>query len=610
MKNLKTLLLVISVLASALSAETVNAFTNPLYPGEDPWVIRHDDYYYVCMSGPVNPTAVYVSKSTSLLDRGEKVKVWEDAGNYGRVFAPELHYLRGKWYIYFCADVREMGGKHMAVVLEANTDDPLDGFTNKGVLFTGDENGNAQANDITVVDYQDQLYAFWGSLGDKVFHGALVAPMDSPTKITAHRKDLGMVAEGPRAIVNGDKLIMTGATGPFASKSYDLTALIYSPEAGPIDDKDSWKHLGKVFERTDDVWGPSRASFTTSADGSENWMMYHSKVFEADDNGIRQANIQEFRFNEDGSPDFGRPVSPSDLQPLPSGDPGLGTVYQAEDWKLEGGAKLASESKRFTGEGYLTGFDKEGAKATATVEVPEAGDYRVTVRYSSGVVVDGERESFPKIYPPQYSSLSILVNGESAGRTYFHRTTDWSRWMVFGETLRLKKGANEISYQFAEGDQGEVNLDYAAVKKSATPIRGLKGSYYDDLDLSELKLTRIDPEIAFNWGESSPDPLIGPDTFSVRWEGTITPFESGEYTFYSRSDNGRRLKIDGELIIDEWTGDYDKTIKGKASLEAGKKHSIVYEYFEDGGGANTQLEWSSAQQERSIVPSACFQPAP
>jgi GH43 family beta-xylosidase len=216
MKKFHCLLLLSLSLAFPAPANDLGKFSNPLYQGEDPWVSYQDGSYYVCTSGPVDPTAVYVSKSPTLLDRGEKVKVWQDADNYRRVFAPELHFIHGKWYIYFCADVKSEGWRHLAVVLQAKTGNPLEGFTCQGVLFTGDEHDNGQANDFTVVTFNNQLYAFWGSLSDKHVSGALMAPMDNPITITAQRKEMGLDAEGPRAIVHGDKLIMTGAAGGFA----------------------------------------------------------------------------------------------------------------------------------------------------------------------------------------------------------------------------------------------------------------------------------------------------------------------------------------------------------------------------------------------------------
>jgi GH43 family beta-xylosidase len=368
-----TTLFALSCSMVAAHAAPQASFHNPLYQGEDPWVTFQDSSYYVCSSGPQEPTAVYVSKSPTLTERGEKVKVWEDADNYRRVFAPELHFIQGKWYIYFCADVKSEGWKHMAVVLQANTADPLDGFTSKGVLFTGDERGNAQANDFTVVTYRDQLYAFWGSLADKHVDGAVMAPMDSPTKITAHRKEMGLMAEGPRAIVHGDKLIMTGAAGGFASKSYSLVAMVYSPEAGPIDQKSSWKPTGTLLQTTPDVWGPSRASFTVSADGSENWVMYHSKIFPADDNGIREVNIRKFTFKEDGIPDFGTPPGPDQALENPKGDPGMGEIQEAEEWQLAGSAVKATSNKNFTGSGYVDGFTQpEPAPALRPKPPPQA----------------------------------------------------------------------------------------------------------------------------------------------------------------------------------------------------------------------------------------------
>lgn len=609
MKMLHRLLPLALSLSPIAGAAPQSKFTNYLYQNEDSWVTFHEGSYYMCSSGPAEPTAVYVSKSPSLVERGEKVKVWEDADNYRRVFAPELHFVQGKWYIYFCADVRSEGWKHMAVVLQANTDNPLDGFTNKGVLFTGDQHGNAQANDITVVTFNGQLYAFWGSLADKHVEGAVMAPMESPTKITAHRKEIGLHAEGPRAIVRNGKLIMTGAEGGFASQDYRLSALVYSPEAGPIDSKASWKSLGTLFKTTDDVWGPSRASFTVSADGKENWMMYHSKIFPANDNGMRAANIKKFTFKEDDTPDFGTPPGPGTVLENPSGDPGLGEVYEAEDWQLAGDAVKANTNKNFTGSGYVDGFTKKGARAAFSAEVKDAGIYRVIVRYANGVKVEAEQQSFPKIYPPGEGSLTIFVNGAKTKRTHFHRTTNWDVWMLHGDDLELKAGKNEIAYQFDEGDVGEVTLDYAAVAKSSTPRCGLTGSYYNNRDLSDLKLTRLDPEISFNWGNGSPDPLIAPDSFSCRWEGFIEPLYSETYTFHSKSDNGRRLWIDKQLVIDKWLDDYDQTYTGTIKLEAGKKYPIVFEYYEDGGGANTRLEWSSSSQPQEVVPSGRLYPA-
>src|SRR5205823_9659379 len=80
---------------------------------------------------------------------------------------------------------------------------------------------------------------------------------------------------------------------------------------------------------------------------------------------------------------------------------------------------------------------------------------------------------------------------------------------------------------------------------------GLRGEYYDNIDLTALKLTRTDEVINFDWGLGSPDPAMGPDTFSVRWTGLIQPRFSEPYTFYITSDDGARLWVNGELVIND-----------------------------------------------------------
>ena len=81
---------------------------------------------------------------------------------------------------------------------------------------------------------------------------------------------------------------------------------------------------------------------------------------------------------------------------------------------------------------------------------------------------------------------------------------------------------------------------------------GVKGDYYNGTDLWDLVLTRMDPQINFSYGEGSPDPLVNVDLFSVRWTGEVEAAFTETYTFYTMSDDGVRLWIDGQQIIDDW----------------------------------------------------------
>lgn len=133
---------------------------------------------------------------------------------------------------------------------------------------------------------------------------------------------------------------------------------------------------------------------------------------------------------------------------------------------------------------------------------------------------------------------------------------------------------------------------------------GLTAQYYNGMAFDSLYFTRTDKKVEFDWGEGTPGGGLGVDHYSIRWTGQIEPRYSGEYTFYLTSDNGRRLWIDNQLVIDKWLNDWDIEYSGNITLTAGQKYDIKIEYYEDFGGANIRFRWSSAQQGKEIVPQA------
>ena len=119
-------------------------------------------------------------------------------------------------------------------------------------------------------------------------------------------------------------------------------------------------------------------------------------------------------------------------------------------------------------------------------------------------------------------------------------------------------------------------------------------------------LVRVDKFIDFNFDAmpgASPDPRIGADTFSIRWEGVFTPRESGDYIFHGISDDGIRVFLDGTPIVDAWVdrGRTD-TPSDPITLEAGTDHTIVVEYYENGGGANVTVDYEVNGNRRVIGP--------
>jgi glucose/arabinose dehydrogenase len=175
-----------------------------------------------------------------------------------------------------------------------------------------------------------------------------------------------------------------------------------------------------------------------------------------------------------------------------------------------------------------------------------------------------------------------------------------------------------ITYSFGSWSDGgaathnvnvpSANTTYTATY-TATTGGGLTGEYFDNVDFTNLRLTRTDATVNFNFGSGSPDPLVGPDTFSVRWTGTITPQFSEAYTIYTTSDDGIRVSINGALLIDNFTDHGPTENSGvTAVLTAGQAYPIQIDFFENGGGATATLSWSSASQPKQIVPQSRLAP--
>jgi hypothetical protein len=138
---------------------------------------------------------------------------------------------------------------------------------------------------------------------------------------------------------------------------------------------------------------------------------------------------------------------------------------------------------------------------------------------------------------------------------------------------------------------------------------GVKGQYYNGMNFENLVLTRIDPQINFNWGDpGSPDPSVNVDQFSARWTGEVEAAFTETYTFYTTSDDGTRLWVNGVQVVDSWVDQGATEHSGKIDLVAGTTYSLIMEYYENGGGAVAELRWSSPSTPKQLIPQAALSP--
>ena len=138
---------------------------------------------------------------------------------------------------------------------------------------------------------------------------------------------------------------------------------------------------------------------------------------------------------------------------------------------------------------------------------------------------------------------------------------------------------------------------------------GVRADYYKGVDFNTLMVTRTEEQINFNWGDpGGPDDAVGVDQFSARWTGEVDAAYTETYTFYTNSDDGVRLWIDGQLLIENWTDHASTENRETIDLVAGNAYGLVMEFYENGGGAVAELRWSSPSTPKQLIPQAALSP--
>ena len=143
----------------------------------------------------------------------------------------------------------------------------------------------------------------------------------------------------------------------------------------------------------------------------------------------------------------------------------------------------------------------------------------------------------------------------------------------------------------------EKNIDVPAHKNIDVPAHNWKGEYYANQQLDgHPKIIRDEGSgfINYDWETNGPS-KIGYDHFSVRWSRTIKVPANTTYLFCVKSDDGVRLYVDDNLLIDDWKNHYAWTTYG-AMLQLSKgNHNITVEYYENGGVANIRVYWKNIE---------------
>lgn len=317
-----------------INAQTVKTFVNPILPaGADPWCIYNNGYYYYTNTTGNNIT-VWKTRTIAELQTAQKKIIFRPpaSGPYSKeIWAPEIHLLRGKWYIYFAAD----GGNnvdHRLWVIENEAADPMTGkWSEPRKLITPDDKWSI---DGTVYEHKGKLYLLWSGWDGDVNgqQNIYIAPMLNPWTVGEKRSKISTpelewethgdlsdpndvphvnVNEGPQLLSHKDKLFLVYSASGCWTDFYALGMLSASNESDLMETASWSKYPQPIFKQSPEngVYAPGHNSFFVSPDGKQDWILYHANDQPGQGCGLKRSpRAQQFYWNEKGEPEFGEPV--------------------------------------------------------------------------------------------------------------------------------------------------------------------------------------------------------------------------------------------------------------------------------------------------------------
>lgn len=312
--------------APPLFSQTLN-FNNPIAEQRaDPWLYKTDEGIYYLIATVPEYDRIVIRKANSingLKDAKEKM-VWHKhtKGVMGHhIWAPELHRIDGKWYIYFAAGEAENIWNIRMWVLSNTSPDPMEGeWKEEGRIKTQRESFSLDA---TTFEHKGKRYLIWAQNVRAGQHGTalVLSEMKNPTTLTgpeviltepefSWEKVKYNVNEGPAVIKRNGKIFVTYSASA-TNHNYCMGLLWIDEDADLLDASNWMKSPGPVFYTNEDLkrYGPGHNSFTTAEDGKTIIMIYHARDYKeiqghelSDPNRATRARV--VRWTESGFPDF------------------------------------------------------------------------------------------------------------------------------------------------------------------------------------------------------------------------------------------------------------------------------------------------------------------
>lgn len=335
-------LILFCVFTNILSAQ--ETFTNPILDyGPDPYSTYYDGYYYYTHTMQ-DRLVLLKAKNLADLKNAEKKTIWiapKNTDYSAEIWAPEIHFINGKWYAYFAAD-NGSNQTHRMYVLENNSKDPMQGeWIFKGKIAAKTDKWAIDGNIFT---HKKQLYMIWsGWEGDtNGQQNIYIAKMKNPTEIEGDRVLISSptkpwelfgslhddvnppqvnVNEGPQFLSHNGKVFIVFSASGCWTDNYSLGLLTFTGKENLLD-ASAWKKSDEpILSQSDQakVYAPGHNSFFKSPNGKEDWILYHANSNPGEGCGMKRSpRMQKITWDKSGKPVIGDPVSQSIVLPIPA----------------------------------------------------------------------------------------------------------------------------------------------------------------------------------------------------------------------------------------------------------------------------------------------------
>lgn len=451
----------------------------------DPFVTLHEGNYYMVFT-QVNKIEIYKSPNLADISQGEVIRAFtppEEGWGSKNIWAPKLHHIDGKWYLYYTAD-DGIDANHRMYVLENNSSDPMsDSWESKGEI---ENMPDTFAIDGNVFEHDGKSYMVWSTRTDGIMElwmDEMINPWTirgEPVIISTPTYDWekvdGAVNEGPAILKRNGRIFMTYSGTGCQSPDYSIGMLTAS-DTSDLLDPDSWtKSPDPVFSKNpeNDVYGPGHNSFTTSPDGTEDWMVYHANSSpDAGCTGARGARVQKIDWHDDGTPDFGTPQKVQVLVDCIEGR------YEAQDAVINN-AVVQDHNQQASCGMHVGNMDFDDSYVEfPQVYAPYTGQYEMTINYAHGM---------------ESASHFVTINDGSSIEVPY-QNTGWGNWSETTIEVELQEGLNTV--QFRKG-LNFSELNYITFEEMDDSDRSLKAPLQANVD--ELQLLVEAHYTSTSWG--------------------------------------------------------------------------------------------------------------